>query len=196
MATLCGICSQQPPKYKCPTCRLPYCSLACFKSHKPLHDASRAALPPAETSISAPTQNTPAQNPRPPPADFSALLTNPSIQALLTTHPTLRDDLRKIYAATLAPDPSQSEHNNHFRGRGCGFRNRGSGRGWFRGGGRGRDVPEWTPERGERDALWMLRRAREGRWDGDAEGVREFVRIIGEAFGGAGEGQEREGEGG
>lgn len=40
----------------------------------------------------------------------------------------------------------------------------------------------------------MLRRAREGRWDGDAEGVREFVKIVGEVCGGGRSGRaEREG---
>jgi hypothetical protein len=40
----------------------------------------------------------------------------------------------------------------------------------------------------------MLRRAREGRWDGDAEGVREFVRIVGEVCGGRAEREGGEGE--
>ncbi|KAI9256613.1 hypothetical protein BDA99DRAFT_143183 [Phascolomyces articulosus] len=31
---LCGICSDQESKYKCPTCKIPYCSIACFKNHK------------------------------------------------------------------------------------------------------------------------------------------------------------------
>ncbi|KAI8086570.1 uncharacterized protein BX664DRAFT_336168 [Halteromyces radiatus] len=30
----CGICQVLPSKYKCSTCRLPYCSLPCYKSHK------------------------------------------------------------------------------------------------------------------------------------------------------------------
>eukprot|EP01087_Luapelamoeba_hula_P021819 TRINITY_DN7694_c0_g1_i2.p1 TRINITY_DN7694_c0_g1~~TRINITY_DN7694_c0_g1_i2.p1 ORF type:complete len:185 (+),score=15.29 TRINITY_DN7694_c0_g1_i2:2-556(+) len=34
--TTCGVCTgdQPPPKYRCPNCRLPYCSVACFKLHK------------------------------------------------------------------------------------------------------------------------------------------------------------------
>ncbi|KAL7838118.1 hypothetical protein AOLI_G00265220 [Acnodon oligacanthus] len=31
---LCGVCSEQIPKYRCPTCRIRYCSLGCFKKHK------------------------------------------------------------------------------------------------------------------------------------------------------------------
>ncbi|CAK4082948.1 unnamed protein product [Aphanomyces euteiches] len=30
----CGVCQEQPRKYKCPLCRLPYCSTACYKIHK------------------------------------------------------------------------------------------------------------------------------------------------------------------
>ncbi|KAI7854523.1 hypothetical protein BDC45DRAFT_440532 [Circinella umbellata] len=31
---VCGICTDQESKYKCPTCKIPYCSIACFKNHK------------------------------------------------------------------------------------------------------------------------------------------------------------------
>ncbi|KAH9623215.1 hypothetical protein KSS87_006217 [Heliosperma pusillum] len=31
---LCLVCSEAKSKYKCPTCVIPYCSLACFKKHK------------------------------------------------------------------------------------------------------------------------------------------------------------------
>ncbi|KAI9472910.1 hypothetical protein BDB00DRAFT_861220, partial [Zychaea mexicana] len=30
---LCAICNDQESKYKCPTCKAPYCSIACFKNH-------------------------------------------------------------------------------------------------------------------------------------------------------------------
>eukprot|EP01103_Thecamoeba_quadrilineata_P016668 TRINITY_DN5628_c0_g1_i1.p1 TRINITY_DN5628_c0_g1~~TRINITY_DN5628_c0_g1_i1.p1 ORF type:complete len:139 (-),score=26.73 TRINITY_DN5628_c0_g1_i1:88-504(-) len=31
---LCQVCSSAESIYKCPNCRLPYCSVSCFKSHK------------------------------------------------------------------------------------------------------------------------------------------------------------------
>ncbi|XP_026866109.1 zinc finger HIT domain-containing protein 3 [Electrophorus electricus] len=31
---LCGVCNDQIPKYRCPVCRVKYCSLGCFKKHK------------------------------------------------------------------------------------------------------------------------------------------------------------------
>ena len=34
MAQLCAICETAEAKYKCPTCRAPYCSLVCCKKHK------------------------------------------------------------------------------------------------------------------------------------------------------------------
>ncbi|EDM05535.1 similar to thyroid hormone receptor interactor 3, isoform CRA_d [Rattus norvegicus] len=30
---ICVICSEKP-KYRCPACRVPYCSVACFQKHK------------------------------------------------------------------------------------------------------------------------------------------------------------------
>ncbi|XP_044977833.1 zinc finger HIT domain-containing protein 3 isoform X3 [Hordeum vulgare subsp. vulgare] len=30
----CEVCKEAPSKYKCPTCRTPYCSVICFKKHK------------------------------------------------------------------------------------------------------------------------------------------------------------------
>ncbi|XP_062844955.1 zinc finger HIT domain-containing protein 3 [Trichomycterus rosablanca] len=31
---LCGVCCEHTSKYKCPVCRIRYCSLGCFKKHK------------------------------------------------------------------------------------------------------------------------------------------------------------------
>lgn len=31
---LCSVCTQQTPKYKCPACKIRYCSLGCYKRHK------------------------------------------------------------------------------------------------------------------------------------------------------------------
>ncbi|CAO2171940.1 unnamed protein product [Urochloa humidicola] len=30
----CSVCKEAPSKYKCPSCRTPYCSVICFKKHK------------------------------------------------------------------------------------------------------------------------------------------------------------------
>lgn len=45
---ICGICSENQAKYKCPKCIVEYCSLACFKSEKHSHDAvPESAKPPS-----------------------------------------------------------------------------------------------------------------------------------------------------
>ncbi|KAM3868934.1 zinc finger HIT domain-containing protein 3 [Diretmus argenteus] len=31
---ICNVCSDETPKYKCPACRIRYCSLGCYKRHK------------------------------------------------------------------------------------------------------------------------------------------------------------------
>ncbi|XP_061607398.1 zinc finger HIT domain-containing protein 3 [Phyllopteryx taeniolatus] len=34
MMQLCKVCSEQTPKYRCPACRIRYCSLSCYRRHK------------------------------------------------------------------------------------------------------------------------------------------------------------------
>ncbi|KAM3601423.1 uncharacterized protein V6R79_012707 [Siganus canaliculatus] len=31
---ICSVCSEQTPKYRCPACKIRYCSLSCYKNHK------------------------------------------------------------------------------------------------------------------------------------------------------------------
>ncbi|XP_068585552.1 zinc finger HIT domain-containing protein 3 [Cebidichthys violaceus] len=31
---ICSVCSEHTPKYKCPACKIRYCSLGCYKRHK------------------------------------------------------------------------------------------------------------------------------------------------------------------
>uniref|UniRef100_A0A4W6EPM3 Zinc finger HIT domain-containing protein 3 n=1 Tax=Lates calcarifer TaxID=8187 RepID=A0A4W6EPM3_LATCA len=31
---ICNVCSEQTPKYRCPACKIRYCSLGCYKRHK------------------------------------------------------------------------------------------------------------------------------------------------------------------
>ena len=32
--TVCAVCTEAPSKYKCPNCKIVYCSLICYKNHK------------------------------------------------------------------------------------------------------------------------------------------------------------------
>jgi len=46
----CSICKEnKESKYKCPKCRIPYCSVACWKTHK-AEDCVRLAQPQPEVS--------------------------------------------------------------------------------------------------------------------------------------------------
>ncbi|XP_030648425.1 zinc finger HIT domain-containing protein 3 isoform X1 [Chanos chanos] len=47
---LCGVCSEQVPKYRCPVCRTRYCSLGCYKNHR----GTDACQPLKETALPAP----------------------------------------------------------------------------------------------------------------------------------------------
>ncbi|KAM6907561.1 zinc finger HIT domain-containing protein 3 [Xenentodon cancila] len=31
---ICNVCSENTPKYRCPVCKIRYCSLGCYKKHK------------------------------------------------------------------------------------------------------------------------------------------------------------------
>ncbi|XP_006646448.1 zinc finger HIT domain-containing protein 3 [Oryza brachyantha] len=46
----CDVCKEAPSKYKCPACRTPYCSVACFKNHK--DKFCLKTVPPEEVSKS------------------------------------------------------------------------------------------------------------------------------------------------
>ncbi|KAF2470752.1 uncharacterized protein BDR25DRAFT_369199 [Lindgomyces ingoldianus] len=207
-AVLCGICNTEPKKYKCPTCAIPYCSLACFKIHKPTH-------PDISPSTPNPTLHpTPLVIPDPPPPppvpkyikqrkDFSQFASKPQYQELLRTHPTLLSSLQRIYAATIEPRPADNpptsfQHPYNGRGRGSYSRGRGS-RGRSRGGymrsgdhrhGDENRSRKWSQKKGDADAMKLLKRLREGKeGGGEQAAIVEFVRLVEETFG---DGERRE----
>ncbi|CAN9501608.1 unnamed protein product [Ophioblennius macclurei] len=47
---ICNVCSEQTPKYRCPACKIRYCSLGCYKKHK---DTCLPAEKPASLSVEA-----------------------------------------------------------------------------------------------------------------------------------------------
>lgn len=49
----CCVCKEAPHKYKCPSCRTPYCSVTCFKKHK---EESCQKTSPQEEIIKSPLQ--------------------------------------------------------------------------------------------------------------------------------------------
>ncbi|KAF1336648.1 putative mynd zn-finger protein/hormone receptor interactor, partial [Globisporangium splendens] len=66
MAKLCQVCATTESKYKCPTCRTPYCSAACYKAHKQAPCAPEAK--PAASPASEHQQNATAASATPPQA--------------------------------------------------------------------------------------------------------------------------------
>jgi hypothetical protein len=106
-----------------------------------------------------------------------------------------------MYALTLDPGPGEARTWNrpplpslerpqfsNFRGRGRGRGGRG-GRGGGRGGFKAEEPEErqrgmWTREKGDKEALQVMHKMKGGKEDDDrAEGVREFVRLVGLRFG-------------
>ncbi|KAJ4985399.1 HIT zinc finger [Stagonosporopsis vannaccii] len=177
---LCGVCNSEPKKYKCPTCALPYCSIACFKEHKATH-AAAAPPPVAPVEPEIPQPPPPAPLPRylKKKTDFSVLATNPKFQELLKSYPALLPTLQRVYAATIEPDEDDQRRNRGGRG----FRGRGA-RGRGRGGRQDNAPPRWTQKQGDADAMKMLRGYRErGDMDKEKQAVAAFVQLVEETFG-------------
>lgn len=103
--SLCGICEVNPPKYKCPRCRLPYCSVACNKIHRENHppDPEPATIPAAPQSALSRSQATSLSQLPDPSNPFQALESSEKLRLLFRKYPGLPDQLRKIDAATLPP---------------------------------------------------------------------------------------------
>lgn len=51
---LCGVCSANPHKYRCPKCRVRYCSVACYKAHSCCATTASTSAAPEESNNSAP----------------------------------------------------------------------------------------------------------------------------------------------
>uniref|UniRef100_A0A673AVM2 Zinc finger, HIT-type containing 3 n=1 Tax=Sphaeramia orbicularis TaxID=375764 RepID=A0A673AVM2_9TELE len=41
---VCNVCREQTPKYKCPTCKIRYCSVGCYKKHKGKYEECQSFL--------------------------------------------------------------------------------------------------------------------------------------------------------
>ncbi|XP_072277949.1 zinc finger HIT domain-containing protein 3 isoform X2 [Pyxicephalus adspersus] len=61
MEAACNVCSAGSVKYRCPGCRVRYCSLACYKTHKETC-LRREATTSTEASLPAASRREPQQN--------------------------------------------------------------------------------------------------------------------------------------
>ncbi|KAM0305481.1 hypothetical protein HYE67_008592 [Fusarium culmorum] len=107
-SSLCGICNTNPPKYKCPRCRLPYCSVACNKIHRENHPPDPEVVTQPEPAQPE-SQSQQVSEPRPfdPSNPFQALETSEKLRLLFRKYPDLPEQLLKIDAATLPPAESK-----------------------------------------------------------------------------------------
>ncbi|CAI5746015.1 unnamed protein product [Peronospora destructor] len=121
MAQLCAMCETAEAKYKCPTCRAPYCSLVCCKKHK--------KTPCEPVSVPEKPQESPTLVPGPAPSPFTVmseekenekltdeqmevlstsvevkeLLANPAITQALTQIDSSQDKIKALEKALLDP---------------------------------------------------------------------------------------------
>ncbi|KAF1991491.1 hypothetical protein K402DRAFT_400226 [Aulographum hederae CBS 113979] len=197
MASLCGVCNTGTPKYKCPNCKLRYCSLACFTTHKTLHEqnghsptklTSQAINFSTQSAQSLPQQPT-SDLPQNPQQDTNTLLlSHPSFNSLFAKYPLLRGQLKQIYATGQPPPtdssnpssdptfpssdpafpPSSPPSNNRYN-------NRGSRRGGRGGRGGHKTSRVWKPEWGQHNAMKLFRRLEEQE---GGEGLREFKTLV------------------
>ncbi|KAF2768190.1 hypothetical protein EJ03DRAFT_274785 [Teratosphaeria nubilosa] len=206
-APVCGVCQTNDSKYKCPICVLRYCSLDCYRSHKTQHADDEVSRTQQEARAK---QDRPGTTQRVPKISFTGLGDDAEFQRLLKRYPLLKTQLGAIYGLTLEPGPD--EHRSWNRqplfadpsSRGHPFRG-GRGRGGIRGRAmKGMGTPKrgpyqvnvedrprgpWTEEKGEKEALGLVKSMRKGSEDDErAEGMREFIALCALRFGPEGQG--------
>ncbi|KAF9883793.1 hypothetical protein FE257_002777 [Aspergillus nanangensis] len=173
MPGTCEVCASEPSKYRCPTC-----SLACTQSHK-IYCAPQAQSPklsnelinnhPPHAETNGYGANEAAQKESRNDFNPSALGSSPQINELLEQFPSLGDQLRDIYQATLEEEWVEPQS--------FGGRSRPFGRG--RGGHRNRG--HWTREKGYNRGLGKVRKLRERCEEGSetGKGAEGFMRFMG-----------------
>ncbi|KKK12477.1 hypothetical protein P175DRAFT_0433825 [Aspergillus ochraceoroseus IBT 24754] len=177
MTSLCEVCASEAFKYRCPTCGLMSCSLACTQSHKiycapkaqstePLNEATNTENPLNATNglTGEETQSG---------FDFKAPKFLSQAKDLLEQYPSLRDQLRDIYKATLQEEwvesPVHGDRTRQF-GRGKPIR---------------RHHGPWTREKGFNRGLGKVRKFRERCEDGletgkNAQGFMQLFTLVNE----------------
>ncbi|KAF7190201.1 hypothetical protein HII31_08532 [Pseudocercospora fuligena] len=175
------------------------CSIACYKSHKTIHEGEEGAAPSASTS---PPGKPAADNQKlnqsktpqrkSPYADFE---NDPDFKLLMQRYPKLYYELSAVFALTLEPGPDDQrtwrdsglfsephEQRSSFRG----------GRGGRSGNRRGHHQQAehdeklrgpWTREKGDRQAQDAMHRLRHVDDEEISEGMVEFIKLCGIKFG-------------
>ncbi|KAL4806869.1 hypothetical protein BDV18DRAFT_138360 [Aspergillus unguis] len=175
MANLCEVCTSEPFKYRCPTCELMSCSLACTRTHK-INCAPKA--PKTDETTGAQSQPQPSEasgytaggerQTVPNGQSLAPRHLSAQIKGLLNRHPQLRDQLRDVYQATLEEQwvegPAPPNRQRSF--------------------GRGKSGPRshgpWTREKGFKRGLGKVRKFRTQCEDGSETGkaAEGFMRLL------------------
>ncbi|KAI9477284.1 hypothetical protein LPJ78_004324 [Coemansia sp. RSA 989] len=114
---LCAVCNNSAPKYKCPTCKIEYCSAKCFKDHKSM------CVPPVQSTQQKPSNDVTVskedeeeEEHRLKEADLQKLtkskrvqqmLAYPEIRALMETVNSNSNPVQVIHALRQRPDFEQ-----------------------------------------------------------------------------------------
>ncbi|KAF2093210.1 hypothetical protein NA57DRAFT_81548 [Rhizodiscina lignyota] len=111
MSVICGICKAHPPKYKCPTCKLPYCSIACYKNHKATHDSGSVS----QDTPAPPITPQAVQVPKPsrPGLSVEDVTKHPAFVDLLKRHPQLKAQLGSMYSRVRSRPPVDRPTNSY-----------------------------------------------------------------------------------
>lgn len=190
---LCGICSNQPGKYKCPRpgCQLVYCSVACNKIHKENHPPPPPPKPddqqqPNPDQNPSNNTNTHSGNGSKPDDPYSVLLLHRAeFDRLLLRYPGLERVLNNIQKSTLPPpddDPSTNANGGvpakilQQTGGVSGYvPSLVSSRNYY---GKSKQQPQiWTGEVGLRRGAEALKKARTDPGH-HGDGVREFCELV------------------
>ncbi|PQE25586.1 zinc finger domain-containing protein [Rutstroemia sp. NJR-2017a BBW] len=150
-AKLCEVCKQQPSKYKCTRCYLPYCSVSCSTIHKATHPAVEAE---SSSAVSSTNEVPPSR------VLNSACTPAAGTVAAAGSKGPLNAQLDEINAATLRPLDKQNANNGQTHG--------------FR---KPRGAEQWNQDRGIENGIKALQRARSV-YGKDGEAVREYSRLV------------------
>ncbi|KAL4886782.1 hypothetical protein BJY04DRAFT_178337 [Aspergillus karnatakaensis] len=172
MTSLCEVCAAEPFKYRCPTCGLMSCSLACTRTHKiycapkPTTDDASISQPQTEGAAGEGViedEHTAHEGQTLTPCELS-----PRIKELLERYPSLRNQLRDVYTATLQEQwvegPAHGDRPRRF----------------IRGKLPQRSHGPWTREKGFKRGLGKVRKYRTQCEDGSEVGksAEGFMRLL------------------
>ncbi|KAL5339079.1 hypothetical protein BJX70DRAFT_178105 [Aspergillus crustosus] len=166
----CEVCASEPFKYRCPTCGLLSCSLACTRTHKiycapkpPKTDGTAETKPRPEENIGQKVAENAQNGHVTTPQEISS-----EIKEILQQYPSLREQLRDMYKATLQEQwvegPAPRDRPRCF--------------------GRGKQPQRshgpWTREKGFKRGLGKVRKYRTQCEDGVETGKRAegFMRLL------------------